>query len=80
MTWCDDCDRHFVNEDALRQHFAYAAVHRPVKAWNYVCETCNFGFDRLEDLEDHNEKDHYWCREHKRFFRNENELRQVEHC
>ena len=105
MPWCHDCDRYFVNEDALQQHVDHAAVHRPVyhcepceqyfsnalgleqhnqysikhlrNSWVYVCEPCMFGSDRLGSMEKHNEKAHYWCKLHDRFFENENNLRQV---
>ncbi|KAF8420726.1 hypothetical protein EV426DRAFT_242379 [Tirmania nivea] len=104
MAWCYDCNRYFVNEDALQQHLDYAAVHRPVyycepcrqyfsnahgleqheknsiqhlrMVWVYACELCSFGCDELEVIENHKEKEHYWCKLHDRFFQNENNLRQ----
>ena len=76
MTWCVGCDRYFVNQDALQQHYAYAAIHRPV----YYCEPCREGFSNAHGLENHKEVVHYWCKQHDRFFRNANDLRQVGHC
>jgi len=105
MAWCDECNRHFVNEYALQQHLDYAPVHRPVyhcgtcgvdfsnargleqhtetsikhlkRVWNYVCEPCKWGCSREESMEKHDEAVHHWCKLHNRYFRNENDLRQV---
>lgn len=49
MAWCDDCDRYFVNEDALQKHLNYAEVHRPV----YYCEPCEQHFSNAHGLEQH---------------------------
>jgi len=104
MAWCDDCDRYFVNEDALQQHIDYSAVHRPnyycevcqqhfssahgleqheansikhlKKVWKYVCEPCSWGCNRLAAMQNHDVEFHHWCKQHDRFFQNENDLRQ----
>lgn len=102
MAWCDDCDRGFVSERALQQHYMNAAAHRfhcqycdqdfpharaleqhednsikhLKRIWDYVCEPCKLGWDRVEQLEKHYEEVHHWCKMHNRFFNNANNLRQ----
>lgn len=49
MAWCLDCDRYFVNENALQQHLDYSATHRPV----YNCEPCRQSFSNAHGLEQH---------------------------
>lgn len=49
MAWCDDCDRYFVDEDALQKHLDNAAVHR------HYCEPCERHFPNAHALEQHEE-------------------------
>jgi len=74
--YCENCMQYFSSAQGLEHHQENSIKHLK-KVWNYVCEPCSWGCDQLKAMEDHDEKFHYWCKMHNRFFDNENNLRQV---
>lgn len=53
---CYDCNRDFPSHEARRQHWINSSRH------NY-CDRCDEDFDDYDDLIDHYEESHYYCRE-----------------
>lgn len=72
---CGTCSQNFSSARGLEQHLSNSIMHLR-RIWNYVCEPCRLGYNRLESLENHKEEVHHWCKLHDRFFENENNLRQ----
>lgn len=74
---CEECDRGFPHPRALEQHFDDSTVHRYDEYPEYECESCYDTFMSIYERELHHIEDHYYCKDCRRFFQNENNLNQV---
>ncbi|KNZ81677.1 Zinc finger protein [Termitomyces sp. J132] len=84
MPYCDRCDRHFNSWHALYQHKANSPRHNPTSTglkehWvqiplHYYCQRCDEHFNDIDELKDHYDDAHYWCRDCNSFFVNETGL------
>ncbi|KAF8456144.1 hypothetical protein BDZ91DRAFT_745858 [Kalaharituber pfeilii] len=73
--YCEPCNKHFPDAHALDQHEENSIKHLR-RVWEYVCEQCKWGCDTEDEMDDHDEDCHFYCRVHKLHFDNENNLRQ----
>lgn len=73
---CEPCNRVFNTEEGLTKHEKNSVKHLHNK-YNYVCEDCHWGCNKEKTMDEHDTEFHFWCKEHDRFFADENELRQV---
>ena len=52
---CYDCDKDYPSKKRLIQHYVRSSRHA-------YCEECDKHFDEFDELDDHFEDEHYWCR------------------
>ena len=52
---CYDCNKDFTSNLALIQHFTQSPRHQ-------YCRSCDEHFDDWDDLYDHYDEEHYYCR------------------
>ncbi|CAH0027312.1 unnamed protein product [Clonostachys rhizophaga] len=71
MDWapCSRCDRYFNSPSAMEQHIRDSPKHN-------LCGACNDDFELREDLEEHCEYWHDYCRDDNRFFDSAEDLDQ----
>lgn len=53
---CDDCDKDFETDWALTQHYIQSPYH-------HYCQHCDEDFDDEDELDDHLEEEHWYCRD-----------------
>ncbi|EIN10289.1 hypothetical protein PUNSTDRAFT_142347 [Punctularia strigosozonata HHB-11173 SS5] len=53
--FCNDCERDFQLYSGLRSHWIQSNSH-------HFCTVCNTDFDDDDELEEHHQHEHYWCK------------------
>ena len=67
--YCGYCQIYFYSRHALEQHWIQSSRHD-------YCYRCDEHFDDEEELEDHYDECHIWCRKCGRFFKDMRGLRE----